>query len=103
MILSNGFVQGELARGEVDRTEALVAMIRAGWGIPGSGFMQAGGGTVFMPRSTPHGTGKPWSRRSRPRRHRMWPPISGAMIAGIDVTGILDKVTCPVLVSHRDG
>jgi len=101
MILSNGFVQGELACGEVDRTEALVAMIRAGWGIPGSGFMQAVA-TVFMPRSTPQELESLVQTQSASATPDVAADLR-RMIAGIDVTGILDKVTCPVLVSHATG
>jgi pimeloyl-ACP methyl ester carboxylesterase len=101
MILSNGFVQGELARGEIDRTDALVAMIRAGWGIPGSGFMQAVA-TVFMPRSTR----QELESLVQTQLASATPDVAAdlrRMIAGIDVTGILDKVVCPVLVSHATG
>lgn len=98
MILNNGLVRGELARGETERTEALIAMIRAGWGIPSSGFMQAVA-TVFLPL----GTREELESLVQTQACSATPEVAAdlrRLIATIDVTGILDKVACPVLVTH---
>jgi DNA-binding winged helix-turn-helix (wHTH) protein len=47
MILNNGLVRGELARGETEKLEAMLAMIRAGWGVPGS-LHRAGAGQLLV-------------------------------------------------------
>jgi pimeloyl-ACP methyl ester carboxylesterase/DNA-binding winged helix-turn-helix (wHTH) protein len=101
MILNNGLVRGELARGETEKLEAMLAMIRAGWGVPGSSFMQAMA-TVFMPLSsraeleslveTQLVSATPDTAAELRRR-----------IAEIDVTAILGKVVCPLLVTHATG
>lgn len=38
-------------RGQKAETDAMIAMIRAGWGMPGNPFVTAVA-TVFMPRAT---------------------------------------------------
>lgn len=101
MILNNGLVRGELARGETDRFEALLAMIRAGWGTPGSSFMKAVA-TVFMPL----GTREELESLVQMQAVSASPEVAAdlrRLIAEIDVTGILDKVVCPVLVTHSTG
>jgi DNA-binding winged helix-turn-helix (wHTH) protein/alpha-beta hydrolase superfamily lysophospholipase len=101
MILNNGLVRGELARGETERTEAMIAMIRAGWGIPGSSFMQAVA-TVFMPLSTR----EELESLVQTQVSSATPDVAAdlrRLIAEIDVTGFLDKVVCPVLITHSTG
>lgn len=101
LILLNGLVQGSTARGEGETTEAMVAMIRSGWGVPGSPFMKAVA-TLFMPRSTPEElesfvemqalSADPDTAAELRRR-----------IGAIDVSGILSKVAAPALVMHCEG
>lgn len=101
MILNNGLVRGELARGETDRLEAMLAMIRAGWGVPGSSFMQAMA-TVFMPLSTR----EELESLVQTQLVSASPDMAAELrrrIAEIDVSGILDKVVCPLLVTHASG
>ncbi len=101
MILNNGLVRGELARGESEKLEAMLAMIRAGWGVPGSSFMQAMA-TVFMPFSTR----EELESLVETQLVSATPEMAAELrrrIAEIDVTDILDKVVCPVLVTHATG
>lgn len=101
MILNNGLVRGELARGEAGKTEAFTALIRAGWGVPGSGFMQAVA-TIFMPLSTR----EELESLVETQLVSATPDVAAelrARIAEIDVTDILDRVACPVLVCHASG
>ena len=101
LILLNGIVQGSTARGEIDKTETIVGMIRAGWGIPDSAFMRALA-TVFMPRST---------QAELDSLMQMQGVSASADVAAelrqtigrIDVRHCLGRVECPTLVIHFSG
>lgn len=61
-ILHGGFVQGRLVRGDdADReqADAFLALMRHGWGQPGSQFLQALA-SIFAPDAT-RSSSAPWS------------------------------------------
>ncbi len=101
LILNNGLVQGSNIRGESGATEAMIAMIRAGWGIPDSPFMRAIA-TVFIPRSTPEELESLVQSQSRSASPDTAAEIR-RVIGDIDITDILHKVTTPALVMHCSG
>lgn len=101
MILNNGLVQGSSARGEVGKTETMVAMIRSGWGVPDSPFMRAVA-TVFAPRSTP----EELKSLVHMQAVSASPDIAAEIrqvVGEIDVLDKLDRIACPVLVVHSAG
>ena len=101
LILLNGLVQGSTARGEPEKTETMVAMIRSGWGVPGSPFMKAVA-TLFAPRATQEELDSIVEMQALSAT-----PGDAAtlrrIIGGIDVTGVLDRITAPVLIMHCAG
>lgn len=101
MILNNGLVRGSTARGDHATTETMVAMIRTGWGVPGSPFMKAVA-TLFVPRSTQEELDSLVDLQAVSASPDAAAKLRRA-IGDIDVTGILEKVTCPVLVMHCSG
>jgi pimeloyl-ACP methyl ester carboxylesterase len=101
LILLNGMVRGSTARGEHEKTETIVGMIRTGWGVPGSAFMRAIA-TVFMPRAT---AGEVESLVEMQALSAS-PEVAAELrriIGGIDVSQCLDRVECPALVVHFSG
>ncbi len=101
LLLLNGVVQGSTARGEAEKTETMVGMIRSGWGIPGSPFMRAVA-TVFMPLATPEEV----QSLVDIQVVSATPEVAAELrriIGDIDVRACLDKVECPVLVMHFSG
>lgn len=101
IVLVNGFVQGSYVRGHGAETDAMIAMIRAGWGIPGSPFIKAVA-TVFMPNATEA------ERASfvEMQTHSASPDEAAAIrdaVGRFDVTELLAKVTAPVLVMSSSG
>jgi DNA-binding winged helix-turn-helix (wHTH) protein/alpha-beta hydrolase superfamily lysophospholipase len=101
MILHNGLVQGSTARGEPEKTETMVAMIRSGWGIPDSPFMRAVA-TVFAPRSTPEELESLVHLQTVSATPENAAEIR-RVVGEIDVLDRLDKITCPVLIMHSSG
>lgn len=98
MILNNGLIQGEFVRGEAEKTEALIAMIRTGWGVPGSPFMKAIA-TIFMPQSTP----EELDSLVETQLVSATPDTAAELrrqIAGIDVSDRLGDIRCPVRIMH---
>jgi pimeloyl-ACP methyl ester carboxylesterase/DNA-binding winged helix-turn-helix (wHTH) protein len=101
IVLVNGFVQGSYVRGHDVETDTMIAMIRAGWGIPGSPFVKAVA-TVFMPRASEA------ERASfvEMQTHSASRDEAAAMrnaVGRFDVTEILSQVTAPVLVMSSEG
>jgi pimeloyl-ACP methyl ester carboxylesterase len=101
LVLYGGFAQGRMLReeeGSGDEAEAMLTMIRAGWGKPQSAFVRAFT-TLFCPDATPaeiaHLVDIQFAATS---------PENAAAIRmafdQFDVTGILDKVQAPTLVIH---
>ncbi len=101
LILLNGFVQGSTARGELQRTETMVGMIRAGWGVPGSAFMRALA-TVFMPNSTSMELDSLMQMQTLSATADLAAELR-QIIGMIDVRQCLEKVKCPTLVMHFSG
>ena len=101
LILLNGLVQGSTARGEPEKTETFVGMIRTGWGVPGSAFMRAIA-TVFMPRSTQGEVESLVEMQSLSATAEVAAEIR-QIIGDIDVRHYLEKIKCPALVMHCSG
>lgn len=101
LILLNGFVQGSTARGELEKTETMVGMIRAGWGVPGSAFMRALA-TVFMPSSTSAELDSLMQMQTLSASAELAADLRQT-IGAIDVLHCLEKVKCPTLVMHFSG
>ncbi|GAB5511834.1 MAG: alpha/beta fold hydrolase [Hyphomicrobiales bacterium] len=101
IVLVNGFVQGSYVRGHKAETDAMIAMIRAGWGLPGSPFVKAVA-TVFMPRATEDER----TNFVEMQTYSASPDGAAAMrdaVGRFDVTGMLSQVTAPVLVMSSTG
>ena len=101
IVLVNGFAQGSYVRGHRGETDAMIAMIRAGWGLPGSPFVKAVA-TVFMPRATED------ERASFVEMQTYSASPDGAAairdaVGRFDVTDILSQVIAPVLVMSSSG
>ena len=101
LVLYGGFAVGRMKReeeGSEEEAEAMLTMIRAGWGKPKSAFMSAFT-TLFCPDATPseiaHLVDIQYASTS---------PENAAAFRMIfdkfDVTGILDQVKAPTLVIH---
>ena len=101
MILMNGMVRGSTARGDKDSTEAMVAMIKSGWGVAGSPFMRAVA-TLFMPRATP----EELDAQVKMQAVSATPEVAAEIrrrVGDFDVSDILHKVRAPALVMHCAG
>lgn len=101
IVLVNGFVQGSYARGQKAETDAMITMIRAGWGQPGSPFVKAVA-TLFMPRATQDELASFVEMQT----HSASPEEAAAMrdaVGQFDVTDILSQVTAPVLIISSTG
>jgi DNA-binding winged helix-turn-helix (wHTH) protein/pimeloyl-ACP methyl ester carboxylesterase len=101
LILLNGVVQGSTARGEPEKTETIVGMIRTGWGIPGSAFMRAIA-TVFMPGATSEEVESLVEMQALSATADVAAEIR-QLIGGIDVRHCLEQIACPALVMHCAG
>jgi len=101
LILFNGLVQGSTARGEREKTETIVGMIRTGWGVPGSAFMRAVA-TVFMPRATPEEVESLVEMQALSATAEVAADLRRT-IGDIDVRDCLDRIACPALVLHCSG
>lgn len=101
LALLNGLVQGSVVRGEQDQTEALRAMIKTGWGQPGSPFMRAIS-TVFVPEATREEVDSLMAMQALSATGEMASELRNT-IASIDVSGFLSGVICPTLVMHSSG
>ena len=96
-----GFAQGRNRRGEEPQAEALMTMMREGWGRPGSPFATAFT-TVFMPDASTE-------QIADMTRVQLASATAEAAIAlrgsldDIDITGLLGDVQAPVCLYHADG
>lgn len=101
IILVNGFAQGSYVRGKKAETEAMIGMIRAGWGLPGSPFVKAVA-TVFMPRATQ----AELASFVEMQTHSASPDGAAAIrdaVGHFDATTVLSQITAPVLVMSSVG
>ena len=101
IVLVNGFAQGSYVRGQKAETDALIELIRAGWGLPGSPFVKAVA-TVFMPRATE----AELVSFVEMQTHSVSPDGAAAIreaVGRFDVTAVLSQVTVPVLVMSSTG
>ncbi|WP_409524043.1 alpha/beta fold hydrolase [Nitrincola sp. MINF-07-Sa-05] len=101
LILLNGFVQGSTVRGEIEKTETFVGMIRAGWGVPGSAFMRALA-TVYIPNSTSVELNSLVQMQVLSATADVAVELR-QIIGRIDVRHCLEQVECPTLVVHFSG
>lgn len=101
LILLNGLVQGSIARGEIERTETIVGMIRAGWGVQGSAFMRALA-TVFMPNASSTELESLVQMQAISATADVAAELR-QIIGAIDVLDRLEKVECPTLIIHLSG
>lgn len=101
LILLNGLVQGSTARGEIERTETMVGMIRAGWGVQGSAFMRALA-TVFMPDASSIELESLVQMQSISATADVAAELR-QIIGAIDVLDCLERVECPTLIIHFSG
>lgn len=102
LVLVNGFSQGSLARGDVAGTDALLSMIRAGWGLPGSPFVKAFA-TLFLPEGTAEEVAGLVTMQGLSASAE-GAAILREAIGRFDVSDLLERVQAPVLVlsSERD-
>ncbi|MDG4648491.1 alpha/beta fold hydrolase [Roseibacterium sp. SDUM158017] len=101
LVLLNGLVQGSNARGEREKTDTIVGMIRTGWGVDGSAFMRALA-TVFMPSAT----APELESLMRMQALSATADVAAELrltIGDIDVRHHLGNVECPTLVMHFTG
>lgn len=101
VVLVNGFIQGSYVRGHEVETDTMIAMIRAGWGIPGSPFVKAVA-TVFMP----HATEAERASFVEMQTHSAGRDEAASMryaVGLFDATEILSEVTAPILVMSSAG
>ena len=101
LVLLNGLIQGSAVRGDPAAAEAILAMIRTGWGVPGSAFMRAVA-TVFIPNATTEEVDSLVEMQALSATPEMAADLRRT-IGEIDVTACLDKVVCPTLVMHFSG
>ncbi len=104
LILQGGYVQGRLLRASAEeraKGEALLALIRHGWGDPNGAFIQAFS-SIFIPVSTPE------QNASLTELQRITASAENAArireaADRFDVEALLEKVTAPTLVLHASG
>lgn len=102
MALYGGYVQGrrvrDLAPGELD-TDTAIAMIRAGWGVRGSVFMESFV-HIFCPDATPEQVQEIAETQKATVDADAAIRLRDA-VDRFDVSALLDRVQCPVLVMHN--
>lgn len=101
MVLYGGFAQGRSKRDDgysVDEAKALLTMIRAGWGSPGSAFMAAFN-SLFCPTATPEELNSLAKIQLESATLEMAARVRTA-IDTIDITDVISKVKVPTLVIH---
>ncbi len=101
LILMNGFVTGSTVKGDGDKTETMVGMIRSGWGQPGSPFMKAVA-TLFVPGATQEEVECIAEMQARSASAETAAELR-RVIGEIDVSPYLDKVHAPALILHCTG
>lgn len=101
LILQGGYVRGRLIRGSAEEREdgeALLTLIRHGWGKPGSAFLKA-----FSSMYIPDGSKEQIDSLVDLQRQTTSPENAARLRAAVDsfnVSDLLDKVTTPTLVIH---
>ena len=101
LVLYGGFAAGSHAIGEpraMARTEALLEMVRAGWGQPESAFMRATA-TLFAPGATPEQLDSLLHMQRATADAETATALRRAM-ARFDVRADLAQLAVPVLVIH---
>ncbi len=101
LILHGGYVRGRLVRGSVEEREqgeALLTLIRHGWGKQGSPFLKA-----FSSMYIPDGTTEQIDSLVELQRQTTTPENAAnirAAVDSFDVAGHLESVAVPTLVVH---
>lgn len=101
LVLQGGFEQGRLVRGsqsERDQAEAILTLIRHGWGKRGSPFIDA-----FATMFVPDGTQEQILSLVDLQRQTTSPENAAALraaIDGFDVSGLVGDIAVPTLVVH---
>ena len=101
LILHGGYVTGRMLRSsvaEIEQGEALLALIRHGWGKEGSPFIKA-----FSSMYIPEGTKEQTESLADLQRQTTSPENAVQLrtaVDNFDVSELLDKVTVPTLVIH---
>ena len=101
LILLGGYARGRLARASVaerEEGEAIITLIRHGWGKPGSQFIRAFS-SMFIPNATPEQVS------SLTELQRLTTSAENAVtirtaVDGFDVSSLLERVVAPTLVMH---
>lgn len=101
LILLNGFIQGSTARGETEKTDLMVSMIRAGWGVPRSAFMRAFA-TVYIPGATAAEIDSLIEMQALSATAEIAAELR-QIIGAIDVWHCVERIECPTLVIHFSG
>jgi DNA-binding winged helix-turn-helix (wHTH) protein/alpha-beta hydrolase superfamily lysophospholipase len=103
LILHGGYVRGRLVRGSAEEREdgeALLTLIRHGWGKPGSAFLKA-----FSSMYIPDGSREQIDSLVDLQRQTTSPENAASLRAAVDcfdVGYLLDRVTSPTLVIHAE-
>jgi DNA-binding winged helix-turn-helix (wHTH) protein/alpha-beta hydrolase superfamily lysophospholipase len=101
LVLYGGFAQGRLMRGErhsVDEANALLTMVRAGWGNPNSAFMMA-----FNALYCPTATQEELNSLAKIQLASATPEMAARVrtaIDTIDIMSVISSVNVPTLVIH---
>jgi pimeloyl-ACP methyl ester carboxylesterase len=101
LILHGGYVQGRMRRqatAESEQGEALVTLMRHGWGKEGSPFIKAFT-SMYMPTATEAQVQAAVELQKRSASNENAVKLRLAF-DNFDVTDVLEKVTCPTLVIH---
>lgn len=104
LVLYGGFALGRMKRDDsysIEQAEALLTMIRMGWGKPGSAYMSAFA-SFFCPDATPAERESLVKTQLASATPEMAARIRQA-IDLFDVTGQLKQVRAPTLVFHASG
>ncbi len=95
-----GFAQGRNRRGEEPQAEAMITMMREGWGKPGSPFAAAFT-TLFMPDATSEQIADMTKVQQMSATAEVAINLRGSL-DDIDIVDILPQVTAPVCLFHAD-
>lgn len=101
LILQGGYVQGHLIRGsdeEKEQGEAMLTLIRHGWGKPGSAFIR-GFSTMYIPEGTQEQIDSlvDLQRNTTTAENAA---LLRAAVDNFDVSDLLDQISTPTLVLH---
>ena len=96
LVLLGGFAQGSLMRGERERSEAMFAMIRTGWGVRGA-LACAPSRRCSWPRGRPRRSRASSRCSAAPRTPR---PRPRCAISQIEITADLPHICAPALMLH---